>query len=130
MQDYLFAAAVLAVLIGVVYSVLGEVLIFRRLRKGGLVPTQAAPPLAERHIRILWATWHVVTVFGFAFATMLYKLGSVDTAVSIQSVVLTATGAAFLGGAILVLVGTKGSHPGWIGLAGAAALVVMATRAA
>ncbi|MEO7916911.1 MAG: hypothetical protein ABIR16_04645 [Dokdonella sp.] len=130
MQNYLSWAAALSVLIGVVHSVLGEVLIFRRLRRGSLIPTHAPPPLAERHIRILWATWHVVTVFGFAFATILYKLGSAVTASSLQTVVLAATGAAFLGSAILVFVGTKGRHPGWVGLVGAAALVALAARVA
>lgn len=130
MQGYLFAAAVLVVLIGLVHSVLGEILIFRRLRGGSLVPAQGAPPLGERHIRILWATWHVVTVFGFAFAVVLFRLGSAATAASIQATMLAATGAAFLGASILVLIGTKGRHPGWVGLAGVAALIALAESAA
>lgn len=125
MQTYLFAAAALAVLIGVEHSVLGEILIFQKLRSGTLVPALVAPPLADRHIRILWATWHVVTVFGFALAAVLVRLGSAAavTPTSIQITVLIAIAAAFLGASILVLVGTKGRHPGWIGLAGVAMLV-------
>ena len=106
MQKYLFAAAALIVLVGIVHSVLGELLIFRKVRRGTLVPTQSAPPLAERHIRILWATWHVVTVFGFAFAAVFVQLGSASTAVSLETVVLKASCAAFFAGSLLVLVGT------------------------
>lgn len=131
MQSYLVTAAALSVLIGVVHSVLGELLIFHKLRGGTLVPTHAAPPLAERHVRILWATWHVVSVFGFAFAAVLFRLGSVAnaTTASIQSAVLTAISVAFLGASILVLVATKGHHPGWLGLATASALVAWAGHA-
>ncbi len=126
MDKYANIAAALAVLIGVVHSVLGEILIFRKLRSGSFVPAQAAPPLSERHIRILWATWHVVTIFGFAFAAILFRLGSTTDALSMRAIVLNATSAAFLGASILVLVGTRARHPGWVGLAGVAVLVTLA----
>ena len=126
MQKYLNGAAALAVLIGVVHSVLGEVLIFRKLRFGSIVPALGAPPLSERHIRILWATWHVVTIFGFAFAAILFRLGSDTDATSIRAIVLNATSAAFLGASILVLFGTRARHPGWVGLAGMATLITLA----
>ncbi len=126
MDNYANYAAVLAVLIGVVHSVLGEVLIFRKLRSGSVVPAQAAPPLSERNIRILWATWHVVTIFGFALATILFQLGSTTDALSIRVIVFNATSAAFLGASILFLVGTRARHPGWVGLAGVAILLALA----
>jgi hypothetical protein len=129
MQNYLFAAAALSVLIGIVHSVLGEILIFRKLRQGFLVPDRAAPPLGERHVRILWATWHIVSIFGFAFAAILVRVGTVTAEESLQNIVLTSTGLAFFGASILVLVGTKGRHPGWIGLAATAALIALAAKA-
>ena len=126
MQNYLNCAAALAVFIGVVHSVLGEVLIFRKLRFRSIVPALGAPPLSERNIRILWATWHVVTIFGFALATILFQLGSATDVLSFRATVLNATGTAFLGASILVLVGTRARHPGWVGLAGVAILVALA----
>ena len=60
----LLAAAGLA-LVGLVHSVLGEVLVFRTLRTHGLVPTAGYPVLRERQVRILWASWHLVTVLGW-----------------------------------------------------------------
>ena len=122
MQPYLFAAGGLALIVGAVHSVLGELLIFRHLRSGGLVPAMAAPPLRERHIRILWASWHLVTVFGWALAVILLRLASPSTASSLHVLVENAIALAFLGGSFLVLIGTKGRHPGWIGLLGVAAL--------
>lgn len=41
MQSYLLAAGVLMILIGVANSVIGEILIFRQLRAGTIVPLLA-----------------------------------------------------------------------------------------
>lgn len=123
MQTYFFAAGILALVVGVIHSTLGEVLIFRHLRNRGLVPAMEAPPLKERHIRILWASWHVATVFGWAFGIILLRLAMFTTEHSLRAIVESAMVFAFLGGSFLVLIGTKGRHPGWIGLLGVAALV-------
>lgn len=123
MQTYMFAAGVLALIVGLVHSVLGEVLIFRHLRSQGFVPAMGAPPLRERHVRILWASWHLATVFGWAFGIILLRLAFPTNDHSFQVLVVEAIVFAFLGGSFLVLIGTKGRHPGWIGLLGVAALV-------
>lgn len=123
MQTYMFAAGVLALVVGAVHSVLGEVLIFRHLRSRGLVPAMGAPPLRERHIRILWASWHVATVFGWAFGIVLLRLATLTAEHSLREIVESAIVFAFLGGSFLVLIGTKGRHPGWVGLLAVAALV-------
>ena len=115
MQTALNAAAVLAVVTGLIHSVLGEWLIFRHLRQGTLVPQLGAPPLRARNIRILWATWHLASVFGWAFAALLLSLANSPEA-PLRQRVLQAAVAANAGGAILVLVGTRGRHPGWVAL--------------
>jgi len=120
MQIPYMTAAMVAALTGLAHSVLGEVLIFRHLREGGLVPTLAAPPLRVRNIRILWATWHLATLFGWAFAGVLFQL-ALGRPMS-ASFVIGAMLFAYLGGALLVLVGTRGRHPGWIALTAVAAL--------
>jgi cytosine/uracil/thiamine/allantoin permease len=122
MQTLLIAAACIAFLTGAAHSVLGEILIFRHLRNGTLVPEQDAPPLRNRHIRILWATWHLATVFGWAFAGVLLQLG-LSAQVLLASLLTGAAIAAYAGGALLVLAGTRGRHPGWIALGLVAALV-------
>lgn len=131
MQTTLVAAAALTFAIGAIHSTLGEVLIFRRLRERRPAPARAAtddaPALRERHHGILWATWHVVTVFGWAFAAILLALAdahdTATTTASLRAAVTTTTAAAMSAAAVLVLIGTKGRHPAWLGLFGVAALV-------
>ncbi|MEW8508323.1 MAG: hypothetical protein AB2598_16630 [Candidatus Thiodiazotropha sp.] len=123
----LVAAALIALVVGVVHSLLGEILIFSKLRDSGIVPTRPAHPLSGRNVRILWATWHLATVFGWAFAGVLFTLA--QTSDAFRSATLNATVCAFFTGSILVFIGTGGRHPGWIGLLAVAALTMYSTTA-
>lgn len=125
MNLYFAAAGVLAFLIGLVHSVFGERLIFRRMRAGGFIPTNGGQVLREPHVRILWASWHVVTVLGWCVAVALLWLAQPSKAPLAQSVVSMAIVGALLGSSLLVLVGTKGRHLGWVGLL-VAAIVTLA----
>jgi hypothetical protein len=120
MRSYLLAAAVVAVLVGLAHSMLGEWLIFRKLRKGSVVPDQSAPPLQERNVRILWATWHLASAFGVGYAAILLSLAAHASAP--DPGIIRAIVASFVMGAALVLVATRGRHPGWIGLLAVAVL--------
>lgn len=116
MNKYFVAASAFAFVVGLAHSVLGEVLIFRRLRLRGLVPTNGGNVLGERHVRIIWATWHIVTVFGWCLGAVLLRLslpaGRAGSAVFIEQAIVLAA----LAASALVLFGTLGKHPGWIGL--------------
>jgi len=122
MQNYMFAAGVLAILVGLVHSVLGEILIFNRMRNKGVIPTTGAPLLRARHVRILWASWHVVTVFGCAMGAILLRLAFPVSENVLQIFVENTIAIAMLISSLLVLVGTKGMHPGWLALLGVAVL--------
>ncbi|MEO5560699.1 MAG: hypothetical protein ABIR10_13535 [Dokdonella sp.] len=113
----LATAGLIAIATGVAHSFLGERLIFRHLRTSSLVPSLAAPPLQSRHIRILWATWHLASVFGWALAVLLLQLALEPQGGLSARSVLGASAMAYLAGSILVLVGTRGRHPGWVALA-------------
>lgn len=116
MQPLLATAAVLAIATGIVHSLLGEILIFRHLRGDSLIPSLPAPPLQGRNVRIIWATWHLASVLGWVLAALLWRLAQ-HPAVSLQaSTVLGASAIGFMAGALLVLVGTRGRHPGWVAL--------------
>jgi len=123
MQTYIFIAGILAIIVGAIHSVLGEILIFRQMRVGGIIPTNGAPLLKERHVRILWASWHVVTVSGWAFAAVILRLDFPTDNGSFQTFVKHTITASMLASALLVLFGTKGRHPGWLGLAAVAVLI-------
>ena len=106
-------AVVLTVALGLVHSVLGECLIFRHLRDGSLVPTLESPRLRERQLRITWASWHLVTLLGWALAGLLWQLAELNQAALNERLVpLIQLG---LGSsAVLVLYATRGRHPGWL----------------
>ena len=83
-------------LIGVIHTVLGEVLIFQRMRVKGVVPTKGGEVLRERNVRILWATWHLVTVLGFLVAVVIVHLirmpaGSVESRLLVVSLIKRAS---------------------------------------
>jgi len=123
MNLYFVAAAALAFLVGLAHSVLGERLIFRRLRQGGWVPTNGGELLGEGHVRILWASWHVLTVFGWGIASLLLWLSLHSSGTGSAGFIAQAAAASMLCGSALVFVGTKARHPGWAGLLGVAVLV-------
>ena len=122
MQIFLFIAGSLAILVGLVHSILGEVLIFSRLRNDEIVPTSPAPPLQERHVRILWASWHMVSIFGWAFGAILLRMAFPATEQLFFLFVKDSIIVSTFVSASIVLVATKGRHPGWVGLLAVAVL--------
>lgn len=121
MHTTLALAGALTFVVGAVHSILGERLIFRRMRQGTLIPTHGKPILHERHVRILWASWHVVTLFGWAMGAVMLQRASADA--PLDAWLAHAIAASMFGGSLLVLIGTRGRHPGWIGLLAVALLV-------
>lgn len=121
----LSAAAIVLACVGAAHSAIGEVLIFRHVRSAGWLPTDHAPPLRGRHIRILWASWHIASVFGWALAAILWRIVTAPGQ-PIDGFAIRAFECAALGSAALVLVATRGRHPGWIGLGAAGLLALLA----
>lgn len=127
MNGYLLSASILAFIVGLVHTVLGEVLIFRKLRQGRIIPTNGGSLLSESNVRILWASWHALTAFGWAIAFLLYWLSQMTLADAEgkYTVIEHTLAASMLVCAGLVLIGTKGRHPGWLGLSIVSVLVWM-----
>lgn len=125
MNWYFAAAGVLAFIVGLVHSILGERLVFSRMRAAGPIPTNGGTVLLEHHVRILWATWHVVTAIGWCIAALLVWLSLSSLSHAAQSVIALLVVASMGVSSLLVLVGTKGRHPGWVGLGGVAVLVAI-----
>ena len=132
MNGYLRAAAVLAFVVGLVHSVLGERLIFQRLRRspqGGIVPTDGGARLHEKHVRILWASWHALTALGWGSAVILLWLALPNARVAFPALVEWALAVTMFFAALLVFVGTQGKHVGWVGLLGVSALIYLGSLA-
>lgn len=123
------AAAILAIVVALVHSILGEIMIFRRLRTPGrVIPTDGGDRLRGSNVRILWASWHVLTVFGLGMAAILLRLAS-SARTAENDFIAQTIAVSMLGGSLLVLAGTRGRHPGWVGLLGVAGLVWLGVRA-
>ncbi len=128
MNGFLVAASLLAFAVAVVHSVLGEQLIFRRMRTGGMIPTNGGDLLRERQVRILWATWHLVSILGSGMAVLLLWLATPSSQHLVNSPATAVIAIAMLACSLLVLIATRGKHPGWIGLLGVAVLVFLGMR--
>jgi len=116
MNILLLVAGALTILVGVVHSILGEILVFSRLRNGTLVPRAGKPLLRERHVRILWASWHLVSIFGFGFAAiLLYASNPANASASLDFTIKLISIILFIG-SVGVCFATNGKHPGWLGL--------------
>ena len=124
-SHFLIAAGCLAILVGGIHSAVGEVLIFNRMRRGAIIPTDGGDRLRERHVRILWASWHLVTIFGLALAIILLRLGMAPLS-PVRPFLTLVIALSMAAGGLLVLYATRGRHPGWIGLVGVAVLTWLA----
>ena len=122
MNKYLAAAGVLAFIVGLVHSILGETMIFRRLRTKGNILKSGTNVIGEGHVRIIWASWHIVTIFGWLIAAGLVWLAALPVPLQSQATLLSAIALAMIVSSLLVFIATKARHPGWAGLLGVAAL--------
>lgn len=114
MNPYFFLAAILCFLLGIVHSFLGEYLIFNKKRnKGSIVPSKSSADLNERHLRILWATWHLSSIFGWCLGAILIKISLEQNLEHYDFILQSITYGMFLT-SLLVVIGTKGKHQGWI----------------
>ena len=93
------------------------------MRIGTIIPTNGGKVIGEGHVRIIWASWHIVTLFGWLIAATLIWLAASPDRIQNQGVILSAIASTMLVSALLVLIATKARHPGWVGLLGVAALV-------
>ena len=126
MNWYFASAGALMIVIGAIHSFLGERLIFRRMRAVGvMIPTNGGQLLREPHVRILWASWDLATVMGVGLAFVLFWLAQPSTKNLNQSWPAMAIAGSIIASASVVLIGTKGRHPGWAGLLAAAVLTVI-----
>ena len=113
MNWYLAAAGVLSLALGVVHSVLGEVMIFRR----------RGSEIAKRYRGIIRATWHVASVFGWGVGAILLRLAQSSSAATHQSFLESSIAVVMLASGLITLYGTRARHPGWVVFLGIAVLV-------
>lgn len=109
-MNLVLIAGLLAALLGIIHSLLGEKLIFGHWRK-------SPPDIPRRHYNILWATWHIVSCLGFGIAGVLVWLSAHNDLIASFKPALISLIAGLWLSSLLVLYATRGKHPGWIVLA-------------
>ena len=117
MNKYIFVAGVLTFLLGLGHSIKGELQIFKKLRKkGSFLLDKESGILKKIDIRILWATWHIVSFFGWVFASILIKISFFNKETYTELTTLSYNGITYsiFASAILILLGTKAKHPAWV----------------
>lgn len=121
MDRVLALAGTLALLLAPIHSILGEKLVFARLREGGRWSEPALKLLEPRRWWSIRASWHLVSILGIGVAALLLGLafGSVD--------VEAAMGLTFLVASVYWAVATRLGHPAWIVLGLIGALLLFAT---
>ncbi len=102
-------AAVLAILLGLAHSILGERYILVRLFRLEKLPRLFGG--TEFTTRTLRFAWHLTTVLWFGFAVLLWQIadGSATPALTLKVI-----GYSSIAAAMLPLVITRGKHLSWI----------------
>ena len=126
MDLLLLSAGILALTVGLVHSVLGERLIFKKLRGDQMFPTQAHGKLSAGNVRILWATWHIVSLLGAAIGLVIILFALAPDRVVSANDILIVLAAALLLSSLTVFIATRGRHLGWLGLLITACLLMLA----
>jgi hypothetical protein len=117
MNYYLLSAGLLCFILGILHSVLGEILIFKTKKTGkNIIPTIVTSYLKERHLRIIWASWHLVSFFGWCIGGLLIKIAIQPNELSndLKHFIICLTSFSMFCAALLVGISTKGKHLGWI----------------
>jgi len=117
-------AGFLTVIVAAVHSFLGERWVFSRIRQLSIVPTNGGNILREPHVRILWATWHVVSVLGLAISACLFLLAVAPVPRQVVQFVGVAVAVGMFASSALVFIGTRARHVGWVGLLAVSVLSV------
>jgi hypothetical protein len=114
MNNFLLLSGIVAIALGLCHSILGERLIFNRIKRTEHLDRQETDLLSKRLWAALRTTWHLTSLLGFGFAAMLFWMSISETSRGQQhwpSLIITVT---FLLSAVFWLIGTRGKHPGWI----------------
>jgi hypothetical protein len=118
------AAGCLAILGGLIHSVLGELLLIRRLtneglpslapfslvevRKWGLVGT---PDFARRTLRF---SWHLPSVLGAAIGAILLRLSWPASPEDLLAFIQRTATLSFFACSLIVFIVSRGQHLGWV----------------
>lgn len=124
----LLAAGLLCFSLGLVHSVLGEVLFFRHLESfQGFPPIRGGDDFWKRTLRI---TWHIPSILGWAFALILIDFAYLAQLGAGERFVVETIALSQALCAVVTWGGTKGKHPAWVAFLALAVLCWIAAARA
>jgi hypothetical protein len=115
MNTYFALASGLGLLLCLSHSVMGEMLLISRLTNEGLPVVGGSTEFARRTLRF---TWHLPTVLGCGFCAILLWLALPASAGIDLAFVKHALTLSFAACSLIVLVISRGKHPGWVAFLG------------
>jgi hypothetical protein len=124
MNPSLVSAALLAVAVGAVHSILGERYIIRRILRRSDLPELFGDDSFTR--QTLRYGWHLVTVAWCGLAAVLLVLSGAFPTLRVSHGVIFAIALTFLANTILAVVITRGRHLSWVVFAAITALCLLA----
>ena len=120
----LVSAALLAIAVGAVHSILGERYIIRPiLRRADLPQLFGDDSFTRQTIRF---AWHLTTVAWFGLAAILIVLSGPFISIRVGDGVVFAIALTFLVTTIVALAGSRGRHLSWVVFAAITALCLLA----
>ena len=120
MNSYFALAAVLAFIVGLTHSIVGELLLIRRLSNDCLPALAGSKDLARDTLR---ATWHLPTALAWGIGAILLRISLPSSPSSNLAFIEGAIALSLLACALVFLFSTKAKHPGWAGLLAVGLLV-------
>jgi hypothetical protein len=124
MFGLLVAAGLLLFSLGLVHSVLGEVLFFRHMEGfQGLPSILGGDDFPKRTLRV---TWHIPSILAWAFASILIDFAFLSQLGAGERFVVETIALSQLLCAVVTSAGTKGKHPAWVAFLAVAVLCWMA----
>jgi hypothetical protein len=111
MNVYFALASGLGLILGLSHSVLGELLLISRLTNAGLPAVGGSTDFARRTLRF---SWHLPTVLGLGLTAILLWLSLQPSPGTELAFVERALALSFAACWLVVLLISRGKHPGWV----------------
>jgi hypothetical protein len=122
MSNLLSIAGILMILLGLAHSVLGEMLIFRHIRRGKARHAGAIELLPQRRWDALWSSWHLVTLLGIGLGSSLLLIAVAPE--KAPAPYLSAIAATLAISSVYWFLGTRGKHPAWLVFAAISGILI------
>jgi hypothetical protein len=112
LNTYLLISGILAILLSVAHSIIGEVLILIPMQKSeGIPAVRGSIRTTKRTLRF---TWHITSVLGVGIAFLLFHYAKFAAPTPDHVYVLRVLSLTFFASFVVSIVGSRARHPSWM----------------